>query len=267
MIRSPSATANRRDVSVHDDWNPRIHSRGNAAETRMTPDELSSLLRASRTDAPERDPACPDEHSIAAYVDGTLESATRERLELHLADCSHCLALVGLLSRAQEAPAAEAPPEPVITRARSLARTRSRRWGFPAPQWAAAAAVVLAVGTLVLVSQTPGPTRAIWQSDAPTVRTGTSPSLQLLSPDDGATIDRTQLTVRWSTVLGARYYDVRVVTEAGDVVIEDQVTGTEWSPKNHASLRPGLEYFVRVDAYVSEGKSIGSEHTSFQVSD
>jgi hypothetical protein len=230
----------------------------------MTPDELRSLLRASRTDTPERGPACPDEHSIAAYVDGTLETSARESLESHLADCSSCLELVGLLCGAQEATTVDALPEPAL--ARALARIPSRRWGFPTPRWASAATVVLAVGILLLVAGPPDTIDTPWRSDAPTVRSATAPDLQLLSPTDGLTIDRTQLEVRWSTVPGARYYGVRVVTAAGDVVIEDQVTGTEWRPANQAALRPGLEYFVQVDAFVSEGKSIGSEHVSFHVS-
>jgi ribosomal protein L27 len=68
-------------------------------------------------------------------------------------------------------------------------------------------------------------------------------------------------------VSGARYYDVRVVTEAGDVVAEQRLTGTEWHPGSRAALRPDLEYFVRVDAYVSEGNAIGSEHVSFRVAE
>jgi len=50
-------------------------------------------------------------------------------------------------------------------------------------------------------------------------------------------------------------------------VTEERVTGTEWRLKNPTALRPGLEYFVHVDAYVSDGKAIGSEHVSFHVSE
>ena len=233
----------------------------------MSPDELPSLLRKSSTDVAERGPACPDEHSIAAYVDGTLGTDDREPLELHLADCSYCLAQVGLLSREHAVSATEAVPEPTIARARALAKPPARRRVFPAPQWAAAAAVVLALAVLVSLPRPPGTTSTDWRFDTPTTRTGTSHSLQLLSPGEGMTVDRTQLTVRWSAIPGARYYDVRLVTEVGDVVAEERVTGTEWHPKNRAALRPDLEYFVHVDAYVSDGNAIGSEHLSFHVSE
>jgi hypothetical protein len=233
----------------------------------MTPEELSALLRASRADTPERGSSCPDEHSIAAYVDGTLITGEQERLEQHLADCSHCLTLVGLVSDERDQTDPDAVADATLNRARTLARPGFTRRGFPAPQWAAAATVVLAVGLLVLAAQQPRPSDAISSFGVPTTRTADAPELRLLSPNDGATVDGTQLTVRWSTVPGARYYDVRVVTAAGDVVSEGHVTGTEWRPPNRAALRPGLEYFVQVDAYVSEGKAIGSEHVSFRVLD
>ena len=230
----------------------------------MTPDELSSLLRISSTDAGERGPTCPDEHSIAAYVDGMLGTDDREPLELHLADCSHCLALVGLLSREHGVAATEAVPDQTVAQARALAKPNFRRQPFRTPAWAAAAVVVLAVAVLISL---PRPADTGWSPDAPATRTSNSRGLQLLSPGEGTTVDRAQLTIRWSPVSGARYYDVRVVTEAGDVVAEQRLTGTEWHPASRAALRPDLEYFVRVDAYVSEGNAIGSEHVSFYVSE
>ena len=236
----------------------------------MTPDELSSLLRASPTNSPGRGPACPDEHAIAAFVDGTLGTDAREPLETHLADCTHCLALVGLLSRGRAAHATESAPEPAIVRARALAQPRSRHWRPFAPQWAAAAVAVLAMAALVRLSQPSGPTADSGErSDVPTTRTGTAtlPGLRLLSPSPGTTVSRKQLIFRWTAVPGTHYYDVRVVTDAGDVVTEEHVTGTEWRLKNPTALRPGLEYFVHVDAYVSDGKAIGSEHVSFHVSE
>jgi len=236
----------------------------------MTPDELTSLLRASPTDSPGRGRMCPDEHAIAAFVDGTLAADAREPLEIHLADCTHCLALVGLLSREHTADATKPAPEPAVARARRLAQPRSRRWGSFQPQWAAAAVVVLAVAALIRLSQPTGMAPGSPDpSEAPTIRSGKAPSsgLRLLSPGAETTVSRKQLMFRWTAVPGTHYYDVRVVTDAGDVVTEERVTGTEWRLKNPTALRPGLEYFVHVDAYVSDGKAIGSEHVSFHVSE
>ena len=39
------------------------------------------------------------------------------------------------------------------------------------------------------------------------------------------------------------------VTDAGDVVIQQRVTGTTWRPPTQLDLQPGAEYFVHVDAY------------------
>jgi hypothetical protein len=252
---------------VYDDRNLQTSSRGDAAEACMTPDALSSLLRASQTDATEPGPACPDEHSVAAYVDGTLTDDDRDSFELHLADCSHCLALVGLLSREYTVAATDPVPELAIARARTLAQPAARRGRSFAPQWASAAVVVLAAAALVRFAVLPQSADTEWRPDAPTTRTTKSAGLSLLSPAPGSTVGRNQLAVRWTPVPGAHYYEVRVVTDAGDVVTDEQVTGTEWRPGNQAALQPGPEYFVHVDAYVSEGKSIGSEHVSFHVSE
>ena len=125
----------------------------------MTPEELSSLLRISSTDTGERGPTCPDEHSIAAYVDGMLGTDDREPLELHLADCSHCLALVGLLSREHGVAATETVPDQTVAKVRALAQPSFRRRPFRTPAWAAAAVVVLAVAVLISLPALPAPAR------------------------------------------------------------------------------------------------------------
>ena len=233
----------------------------------MTPEELSALLKTRGAASPERGRSCPDEHSIAAYVDGALGVEARQQLEDHLADCSHCLALVGLVSGELEDGGSATVPDASVARARTLARPGSRRRVPLPPQWAAAATVVLAVGLLLLMAQPRNPSDSDTRSGSPATRTAQSPGPQLLSPAEGATIDGTQLTVRWSGVAGARYYEVRLLTAAGDVVSDGQVSGTEWRPPNRAALRPDQEYFVHVDAFVSEGKAVGSEYVSFRVLD
>ena len=80
----------------------------------MAPDRLTSLLAAGADDGSERSPSCPDEHRIAAYVDGALDSPECEQLEQHAASCSHCLALIGLLSRACDSEATEPVPSQVL---------------------------------------------------------------------------------------------------------------------------------------------------------
>ena len=238
----------------------------------MTPDDLPSLLSIAPADAPSRNPPCPDEHTIAAYVDATLAADSRGGIETHLADCAHCLALVGLLSRERESHATESASESAIVRADAPVRPKARpgSGARAVPQWAVAAVIVIAVAALIRVTQPLGPTGgAMDESDTRTTRStaANSPGLTLLSPDPGADVDAGQLTVRWTSVPGTRYYDVRIVTEAGDVIIEEHVGGTEWRLSNPAVLQPGAEYFVHVDAFIADDKTVSSEHVAFRVVD
>ena len=138
------------------------------------------------------------------------------------------------------------------------------------PQWAAAAVVVVALGALVRLSQPLGPTAdSATGLNAPTTRAAAASThgLTVLSPGAGATVAVNELAVRWTPVPGAHYYDVRVVTDAGDVVTEQQVTGNEWRPTNPSALQPGTEYFVHVDAFITDDKAISSEHVAFRVAE
>jgi hypothetical protein len=236
----------------------------------MHPEHLTSLLAAGVSDDPTRSPACPDEPEIAGYVDGGLGLAARDQMERHLADCGHCLALVGLLCREQHAAAIKPVPDVVLQPTRALmTKVPQRRWRL-APQWAAAAALILAVPLLFQLGRNldrgvegqgrpaPPATRAL---------TSAAEGLQVLSPGAGTTIGSRRLSFRWTEVPGTPYYDVRIVTDAGDVVIERRVTGTTWRPSAELALQPGSEYFVHIDAYPSGDKSVSSEHVPFRVSD
>jgi hypothetical protein len=119
----------------------------------MQPDHLTSLLAEGAPGRPARSRDCPDEINIAGFVDGGLDFAVRQQLERHLADCAHCLDLVGLLSRVRDESAAVPVPPQVLAQARTpVPRGPLRAWRF-APQWAAAAAIVLAVPLLVQIGR------------------------------------------------------------------------------------------------------------------
>lgn len=234
----------------------------------MNRDQLAALLASVRANEPGQCPACPDEHRIAGYVDGQLDDADRGQVETHLADCDHCLALVGLLCRERDAPAVERLPESVGARAHGdVAELPRRRWWI-APQWAAAAALVLAVPLLLQLGRDPdgggeGPARP-----APSVTRTIGPAadgLQVLSPAAGAAVDLRRLSFHWTEVAGTPFYDVRVVTDAGDVIIQQRVTGTSWRPPPSLNLQSGAEYFVHVDAYPSGDKAMSSDHVPFRI--
>jgi anti-sigma factor RsiW len=236
----------------------------------MNPDHLTSLLAAGVVDATGRLPTCPDEHQIAGYVDGGLDAAARGQGELHLADCGHCRQLVGLLCQERAADAIETVPDEAAEQARALVtRSPPRRWRL-APQWAVAAALVLAVPLLLQIGRNLDRGAEGQGRPAPTAtRTlaSTGAGLQVIAPGAGTAVDARQLSFRWTEVSGTPYYDVRIVTDAGDVVIQQRVTGTTWSPPAQLKLAPGAEYFVHVDAYPSGDKAVSSDHVPFRVSD
>lgn len=238
--------------------------------TRMNLERLEKLLAAGPLEGAERSPACPDEHQIAGYVDGTLDVAARERLEGHLADCDYCPSLIGMLCRERDAHrAGTAAPHETDREAEWKARRSQRPWWL-APQWAVAAALVLAVPLLFQLareperglegqgSPTPSPTRSV---------ASVAPGLRVLFPGSGAAVDLRQLEVSWTEVPGTPYYDVRIVTDSGDIVIQRRVTATRWKPAAPLKLEPGEEYFVLVDAYPSGNKAVSSRHVPFRISD
>jgi len=70
---------------------------------------------------------------------------------------------------------------------------------------------------------------------------------------------------RWSEVPGALFYDVRLVSLDGDLLLRERVDGTRWLIPNSMKLEPGQEYFVRVDAYLDDARYLSSEHRLFRV--
>ena len=237
----------------------------------MNKERLTTLLSGGAGDMPERSASCPDEHWIAGYVDGSLDEAARVQVECHLADCEHCPALVSLLCRTRHAEAIVEPvPDELLAQARALVtREPPRRWRL-APQWAAAATLVLAVPLLLQIGRNldRGVEGQGRPAPAATRTLGPTPAgLQVLSPGAGTAVDARRLLFRWTEVSGTPYYDVRIVTDAGDVVIQQRVTGTTWQPPAQLGLQPGAEYFVHVDAYPSGDKAVSSDHVLFRVSD
>lgn len=242
----------------------------------MSPDQLTSLLAASAPADPERTALCPDEHVIAGYVDGGLDDAAAARLEQHLSVCTRCLALVGVLSRERRAAGIPPVSDEVLRQARALVTPGVQgRWRLVpqwrwhvAPQWAAAAALVLAVPLLLQLGRMePGAEEQVRRGPAVTRTLASSTSgMRVLSPAAGAAVSSRQLTFRWTEVPGTPFYDVRIVTDAGDVVIQQRVTDTTWRPPAQLRLQQGAEYFVHVDAYPSGEKAVSSDHVPFRVS-
>ena len=228
----------------------------------MNQQELIALLQSAAAPNPGRTKFCVDDQDIAAYVDGSLDENDHQRLERHLAECPVCVGRVGLLSRLlRDSDELEQAPEPLLARARRLIQRRSMH---SAPKWAAAAVITLAV---VIVPNWDLDTGNGTEEDARTTRTVPSviSTPQLIAPSSLMSIPADELNFTWHAVADSLYYKVRIVSDTGSLIMERRVTGTDWQASDELSLSPGTEYFFRVDAYMSDAKTISSEHVRFKI--
>jgi hypothetical protein len=231
------------------------------------------LLTLQVAELTERTAFCPEDQQIAEYFDGELPEAERDRVERHLADCRFCLARLGMLQRLAQNPIVPRIPEDVLATAKSMRQATPAR-PKRAPAWAAAAVLVVAVGLLWQLF----PVREMGQVDLPRTHTA-EPSSDLretrsldpgamgprfLSPHEGPGITSDSRTFRWTPVPNSLYYEVRIVSDAGDLLWRERVEGTEWRLPAGLALTPGSEYFARVDAYLTDAKTLQSDYLLFR---
>jgi hypothetical protein len=86
----------------------------------------------------------------------------------------------------------------------------------------------------------------------------------LLYPREGTAVPLSDVEFRWEDVPGALYYDIRVVTEDGDVIWEGRAEDTEARLPPDVRLTGGQRFFVRVRAWLSEGKTVTSRVVGFR---
>jgi hypothetical protein len=221
-------------------------------ERTMDRKKLIAYLRRSAAGKPECTPFCPDDNDIAAYVDADLSDSARILIERHLPDCPACVSRVGLLMRLMRGDAAN-----VTTAASVPAKT----WRQITPQWAVAATVVLTIGWL---AWSPSVDQFDDYEAVRTISSVLTPP-EILAPSSGILGERDGFVIRWTEVPGSLYYEIRVVTDAGDLLSEARVENTEWTIGQDLGLEPGREYFIRVDAYLSDAKAIRSDHIPFKL--
>jgi hypothetical protein len=212
---------------------------------------MISLLRQSAAAESEQTPFCPDDEELAAFVDRTLPGARRESLEHHLPDCPACIRRVGLITRLTREN--EEIPEATSAIARKMILQQ-------APRWAVAATVLMAVAWLAWApvddSETFRATRNIETSL-------TRP--EILAPSSGMLASSDDFVVRWTEVPGSLYYEVRIVSDVGDLLSLERTSEPQWSMGDGVELRPGDEYFIRVDAFLSDSQAIQSDHIPFRL--
>jgi hypothetical protein len=103
---------------------------------------------------------------------------------------------------------------------------------------------------------------------APAVRSGgQNILLTVVFPRDGVTVQRSELDFRWEPVADTTFYEVKVVTAAGDLIQQTYTEDTHLRIADDIQLVPGGKYFVSVRAQVRGGKTVKSKIVSFRVSD
>ena len=237
----------------------------------MNHEQITERIRNLRTQPAASGPACPDEHQVAAAIDGELNWDDRDAFDQHVANCDYCITRIGSLNGLRAVEVVEEVPDITLARARRLAK----RTGTiqHAPRWAAAAVVVLAMVFTFgkysndnIAPESPAsllpPVATVPQSrniDPDALRP------RILAPHEGAVIDAGKTLFRWTEIPGSLYYDIRIITGEGDMVWQDRINDTEWALPGHFELEPGAQYYVRVDAYLAEAKSVSSRHLLFTV--
>jgi hypothetical protein len=240
----------------------------------MNQKRITELLQLQDKEIAAPTPFCPSGHEVAALFEGKRDNPDYDHFERHLADCSYCQARVAVVARLHQNTDEEQIPEALFDAASQFGnqprKSRLRR----APAWAAAA--VVAITLFTVIGKNPYLTSGTVDQVPP--RDGTSrqarvlrnigrvdPGPTVLSPVDGERIVPDEMTIRWTRVPGSLYYDVRLVNAEGFMIWRDRVKETRSNLPSDIGLVSGERYFVRVDAYLAEGKSVGSPHVKFTV--
>jgi hypothetical protein len=86
----------------------------------------------------------------------------------------------------------------------------------------------------------------------------------MLEPRPGATVDASDMELRWAAVPQALFYDVRITDPSGQLAWSSKVEGDRVKVPADAGLKPG-PYFVWVRAHLPEGKLVRTQAVSFTV--
>jgi hypothetical protein len=244
------------------------------------------LSRGAQTNEPGRRFNCPNDRTIAAYVDSALGDSERSRVQEHLAGCAYCRSLVsdivkeGRITDVPEAPAA------LLEKARALVPSKPKRWGWT---WGPVAAAGVLASTAILVTtletprsttlpEWPAPAVPVLSESKPvipptrsrpeTVRKPNSPdnSLTILSPRPDSILPREQIEIRWSVLRDSLSYHIRVLTADGDLVWETDSTVNHIKLPKQPTLKSG-KYYALVSAMLKNGRTAKSSPVKFQVAD
>lgn len=214
-------------------------------------------MRTGRPFRPRR--SCPGPEELAAFADGRLQASVRRELEAHVADCDDCLADLGLLARAADAPAPPVP-EALLRRVPSphvpYAWYTRRRMGA-----AAAAAVLVAAGGLFLQQRR---IVVLPAAGAPEMRGLAATEVRLIEPGEGATFAADRGEVRWVPVPRTLYYEIRLTDLDGTLAWEGRTDASEILIPADV-LRSFSSGFLWVTAYQPDNRSVRSRAMAVSV--
>jgi len=225
---------------------------------------------------------CPDEDLLAAYVDGTVQNATRQRTESHLAACAACRSLIADVVTMQRF---EATPPPLGLEQRVIAITsadrRRERWVL-VPLTAAS---LLALGLAFVLLRPPKQkipivshsttVGVVAKSEPPTIpgaktssierkSTSLEPAPALVFPEEGRAVKRSDLSLRWQLVPHCRYYEIHLVNSEGAPVWQGASERTNIRIPDAVAVNDGT-YFVWIAAYMNDGRIQKSSPVQFLV--
>lgn len=188
----------------------------------------------------------PSDETVAAYLEGVIPRAERASLETHIGACEYCRARLALADRALEtAPRRRAPI-------------------YWRPMVAAALAASLA-GVILLSRSvppvTPSETRGAEQEVA-------QPSVRIVGPLPGATVEPAALRFIWSPLEPDALYQVTISAGDGKMLWTARTADTVATPPADVRhrMQPGQSYFWRVDALLTNLRSVTSSDQRFSVS-
>jgi hypothetical protein len=195
---------------------------------------------------------------LGSYELGLLSEEERLLFENHLLECETCFQ-----SLYQGAPITNLIREEKLAPSQSVELQDEKEKApirFFSRKWALAAASVLTVMIIAFVFVwVQGP----WKKTE-RLRGHDDVSILVLSPVGEVTTLR---ELRWKPVVGVDSYDVKIYTEAGDLVWEGSAQGTKaiLPDSINESLNRGRPYFWQVEAVTERGESLKSQMVRFRI--
>jgi len=256
----------------------------NSPKVSMADETFPEMRSEPSSNTPARSWRCPDDETLATYVDGAIREDRRARVELHLAKCERCRLIVADVVKLQREVELPIAPSEIARNPVRFAPAPSRRshWLWvPAAATASIALIAITISLLhepqkLLLLSAPTPSAPVIAKAEPVVPRSTPvpeilrkpqipevlPVIRLPRPD--SVVAREQLEFSWKPVSRSRDYAIRIVTSDGDLAWEGQTEASVLHFPSDAVLKDGT-YFVWISAYLSDGRVVRSSPVRFVV--